>query len=123
VVLRQPWFERDYTPEDLACFWHGAAGFPWKKQTVDAYYALDVVNRLMAQVDARTVEVADELGLEPLDLRRVLQPGRSTYFDYVHFTPEGARAVADATAGALLRQPAVEAPQGDPVLVEALPPR
>ena len=123
LVLRQPWFEKDYTPQELGRIWHGAAGFPWKKQEVSAYYALDVVNRLMALMDARAAKVAEELGLEQLDLGSVLEPGIDTYYDYVHYTPAGARTVAEAVAGALLRQPALDTGPVYPAVVGAAPRR
>jgi lysophospholipase L1-like esterase len=123
LVVRQPWFETDYTPEEVARIWHGAAGFPWKKQEVKVYYALEVVNRLMALVDARAARVAEQLGLEQLDLRSVLEPGIDIYYDYVHYTPAGARTVAGAVAAALLRQPALETGPVYPAVAGAAPRR
>jgi lysophospholipase L1-like esterase len=103
VVVRQPWFEKAYTPAELAHFWDGAVGYPWK-ELVTVYYAIDVVNRLMAQVDARAAQVAEELGVEHVDLRSLLEPSLTTYYDHWHFTPAGARQAAEAVAAALLRQ-------------------
>src|SRR2546427_6499491 len=37
LVVRQPWFEKDYTVEEAAHFWHGGVGRPWK-DTVSVYY-------------------------------------------------------------------------------------
>lgn len=104
LALRQPWFEKEYTPDEVARFWHGAAGFPWKKEAVSVYYALDVVNRLMTLLDARAAQVAERLGVEHLDLNATLEPGVDNYYDYVHYTPAGAKKVAHAVAAALLRQ-------------------
>jgi lysophospholipase L1-like esterase len=105
LVVRQPWFEKEqYTPEEAAHFWHGGAGYAWKKETVSVYYALDLVNRLMTLVDARAVKVAEELEVEHLDVKALLEPSLNTYYDYVHYTPAGARKVAEALAAALLRQ-------------------
>jgi hypothetical protein len=106
LVLRTPWFEKDYTPEEAAHLWHGAMGHAWKKQQVSVYYAFEVVNRLMALVDARVVKLAEELGVEHVDLRSLLEPSLDTYYDYTHFTPAGARNVAEAVAAALLRHQA-----------------
>ena len=70
------------------------------------YYSLEVVNELMGLMDARAAAVADQLGIEHLDLRPVLAPSLENYYDYVHFTPAGAAVVARAVAGALSRRPA-----------------
>lgn len=104
LVVRQPWFEKDYSPEESACLWHGGLGKAWK-QSIDVYYAQDVLNRLMALVDARAAAVSDELGIEHLDLRPVLRPSLDNYYDYVHYTPAGADVVARAVADALLGRP------------------
>jgi lysophospholipase L1-like esterase len=109
VLLRTPWFEKDYTPEEAAHMWHGGLGHPWQRQQISAYYAFDVIDRLMHQMDERAAAVAEDLGVEHLDLKAVLEPSLDDYYDYTHFTAVGARKVAHAVAGALLRPPAVVA--------------
>lgn len=105
LLVRQPWFEKEYSVEEAACCWHGGLGKPWK-QTVSVYYTLEVVNQLMGLMDARAAAVADDLGIEHLDLRRTLTPTLENYYDYVHYTPAGAAVVAQTVAAALLSQPA-----------------
>jgi len=114
LVVRQPWFERDYTPEEASRLWHGGLGKAWK-QHITVYYAQDVLNRLMGLVDARAAAIADELGIEHLDLRPVLAPTVDNYYDFVHYTPAGAAIVARAVAKAVLRRAAV--PRRTPVAV------
>jgi len=109
LVLRQPWFEKDYTQEELARFWHGGIGKPWK-ETISVYYSLDVLNRLLGLVDARVVEVADALGVEHLNLRPVLNQGLRHFYDHDHCTPAGAAAVGQAIVAALLNRPDPHAP-------------
>jgi len=104
LVLRQPWFERDYTPEDLAHIWHGAVGDPHRDE-VSVYYSVHVLSRLMALVSARAATVADEMGVEHLDLMSVLRPSLQTFYDFVHYTPAGAAVVANVVASAILRSP------------------
>jgi hypothetical protein len=107
LVVRQPWFEKNYTQEESARFWHGGIGKPWKEQ-VSVYFSLEVINRLLSQIDGRVVAVAEELGLQHLNLRPVLDQGLRHYYDHDHFTPEGAAAAAQAIAAALIdRQAAV----------------
>ena len=102
LVLRQPWFEKDYTAEEAACFWHGGMGKAWK-QTVTTYFSLQVVNQVVHLLDARAARVAETLGIEHRDLRSVLAPSLENYYDYMHYTPAGAAVVAREVATALLR--------------------
>ncbi|HEV8304144.1 MAG TPA: hypothetical protein VGQ25_04235 [Gemmatimonadales bacterium] len=105
LVVRQPWFEKDYTPEEAARFWHGGVGKPWK-EAVTVYFSLEAVNRLLRLVDARAVQVADAIGVEHMNLRTLLSQGLHHYYDHDHFTPDGAAVVAQAVADALLQRPA-----------------
>ena len=104
LVVRQPWFERDYTPEEAAHLWHGSMGDPTGKEEVSVYYSFEVVSWLMACMDARAAKVTDELCLEQLNLMPLLEPSLKTYYDFIHFTPSGAKAVAEAVAKAILLQ-------------------
>lgn len=103
VVLQQPWFDGPppYTPEEASRFWHGAVGKPWR-DTVTTYYSLDVMNRLLDLVHQRAATVADELGLERVNLREVLTQRVRHYFDHDHFTPAGAALVAETVARTVL---------------------
>jgi len=102
LVARQPWFEKDYTPEEALHLWHGGIGSPWR-QDVSVFYSLEVMNGLMRLIDLRAMEVAAELGIEQLDLNAVVVPGLEHYQDYVHYTPAGCAVVGQAVAAALLR--------------------
>jgi hypothetical protein len=102
VVVRQPWFDKDsFAAEEEAAFWHGAAGQP-HLGTVDTYYALDVVTRLMRLVDARAASVCRELGVEDVDLLSHLEVSLRTFYDFWHFTPAGAEAAGQVIAAAIL---------------------
>jgi lysophospholipase L1-like esterase len=103
LVVRPPWFEKQYTPEEAARFWHGGMGDAWK-QHIDVYYSLKVVNDLMGLIDARAAAIADELGVDLLDLRPLLPPTLENYYDFTHFTPAGSAVVARAVAAAVLKQ-------------------
>jgi len=104
LVVRQPWFETDYTPEDLAHLWHGAVGDPLRGE-VSIYYSAEILCRLMALVSARAADVADDLGVEHLDLGLSLERSLNPFYDFVHFTPAGAAVVAEAVAAAILLRP------------------
>jgi len=103
LVVPQPWFEKEaYTTEEESQLWHGGMGLAWR-EPVTTYYSLDVVNRLMRLVYARAARVAEQAGVEHLDLRPRLEPSLEHYYDHVHFTPAGSAVVAWAVADALLR--------------------
>jgi lysophospholipase L1-like esterase len=104
LVVRQPWFDKDFSPEEAASMWHGGEGQAWREE-VTTYYSFEVFSRLMALVDARAAALADALAIEQLDLMPRLEPSLATYYDGLHVTPAGARAVAAAVAAAVLRQP------------------
>jgi len=108
LVVRQPWLEGPYTAEEAARFWHGGVGRPWK-ETVTVYYDLEIVNRLLALVQARAAKVADALGVPHLNLLPLLTQRSRHYYDHDHFTPVGAAVVAHAIAAAFLgRQESAE---------------
>ena len=109
LVVRQPWFDKDYTPEEAAHMWHGGAGQAWREQ-VTAYYSFDVVSRLMAAIDQQAAAIAGEMNIEQLDLMPILERSLTTYYDGFHATPAGARVVADAVAAAIHRAPADNKP-------------
>ena len=103
LIVRQPWFDKPCTPEEAAQMWHGGAGQAWREQ-VTAFYSHEVLMKLMSQLDARASAVARELDVEQLDVRPVLDPSVSTFYDFFHLTPAGCQRVADAVAAAVLRQ-------------------
>lgn len=108
IVVRQPWFDKEYTKEEAAQMWHGGAGQAWREE-VTTYYSFAVVSRLMAAVDARAAAVASALDVEQLDLMPILDRSLNMYYDGFHATPAGAGTVAAAIAAATLgenRQPA-----------------
>lgn len=103
LVVRQPWFDKEFSPEEAAHMWHGAAGQVWREE-VATFYSFDVVSRLMALVDARAASMARAHGVEQLDLMPLLDRSLATYYDGFHLTPTGAKAVAGAVAAAILHQ-------------------
>jgi lysophospholipase L1-like esterase len=104
LVVRQPWFEKEYSSEEAAHFWHGGVGNPRRMKAISIYYSFEVVNSLMTSMDLRAAKVAEELKVEHLNLMPVLERSLKTYYDFVHFTPIGAKAVAEALVAAILRQ-------------------
>jgi hypothetical protein len=104
IVVRQPWFDKHFTPEEAACMWHGGTGQVWREE-VSTFYSFDVCSRLMAILDRHTATLAEERGLEQVDLMPILDRSLATYYDGFHLTPKGARDVAHAVAAAILAAP------------------
>jgi lysophospholipase L1-like esterase len=102
IVVHQSWFEKEtLTAEEAAHMWHGGAGQAWR-EAVTTYYSIEVTSRLMALIHARAARVADELRAEQIDLRAILEPSLTTYYDFFHLTPAGAHLVAAHVAATLL---------------------
>jgi lysophospholipase L1-like esterase len=101
LVVRQPWFDKDYTPEEAAHMWHGAVGQVWREE-VTTYYSFEVVSNLMALVDAKAAAIARSLDVEQVDLMPILEHSLRTFYDGFHATPAGAAVVANAVADAVL---------------------
>ncbi|HEV8265266.1 MAG TPA: hypothetical protein VGQ06_09950 [Gemmatimonadales bacterium] len=120
LVVRQPWFEGDYTSDEAAHFWHGGVGKAWK-ESITVYYSLDVVNRLLELVDSRAARVANALGVRHVHLRPLVTQGLRHYYDHDHHTPAGAAVVARAVAAALLPAPAARLRAADRAVVGSTP--
>jgi lysophospholipase L1-like esterase len=103
ILARQPWFDRSLcTPEEESHLWHGALGDPFAGE-VKSFASSKAMCELMWQLDRRAIAVADELGLEHVDLPGVLEPNLSHYYDTLHFTAAGSVRVAEVIAASLLR--------------------
>jgi lysophospholipase L1-like esterase len=109
LIARQPWFDTDASPEEAAFFWHGGVGKAWK-ETISTFYASEVLRDLMGRLDARAASIAEEAGVEQLDLRPVVTPSLEHYYDFFHFTPKGAAIVARAVADVILRRSSAARP-------------
>ncbi len=116
IVVRQPWFEGDYTSEELSHFWQGGVGKAWK-EPVTVYYSLDVVNRLLGLVDSRAARVADALSVQHVDVRPLLTLGLRHYYDHDHHTAAGAAVIARTMATVLLSPPFARVPPIDRAMV------
>ena len=101
ILVRQPWLETKLTPEDekkLWMFWAGSM----RHEATSTYYALDVVWSLMRKVDERVVRVAQDLGVETIDLRPVVPPSFELWYDEMHHNARGCERIGEAVAGRLL---------------------
>lgn len=104
VIVRQPWFDKELSDAEEAVMWNFCVGRPYVEKTTD-YYTHPLVRRLLTLLDERAARTAQRLGVEQLDLRGLIEPNLENYYDYLHFTPTGARKVADAVASVVLGRP------------------
>lgn len=108
ILARQPWYDKPcYTPEEDARFWHGGFGDAYI-QDVTKFCSCEALARLMSQLDGGAVKVAEELGIEHVDLRATLPSNLTNYYDQMHFTPTGAARIADALASVVLHTTSTE---------------
>ena len=101
VIVRQPWFDKELSEAEEAVMWNFCVGRPYVETTTD-YYTHPLVRSLLTRLDERAEATARRLGVEQLDLRGLVASNLENYYDYLHFTPTGARKVAEAVASAVL---------------------
>jgi hypothetical protein len=102
VVIHQPWFRKaSYSAEEQAHFWSFAVGRPYS-ETTTSYYTHRVANELLERVDALLARVCVEQGVEQLDVGPRIESSLANYYDFLHFTPAGARIVGNEIANFLL---------------------
>ena len=105
VLVRQPWLERELTPEEERHLWmFGVGAGSTRNAAATAYYSLDVVWKLMRQIDERIVDVAKDLGVETIDLRSVVPPTFDLWYDEMHHTAAGCERIGNAVAQRLLER-------------------
>jgi lysophospholipase L1-like esterase len=103
ILVRQPWFDKEFTPEEEGLMWNFGAGNPSSGE-LSTYYSHAVVRKLLWLVNARTARVAKSLGLEEIDLMPALDCSVEIYYDELHHTPKGCQVIGDEVAGRILRK-------------------
>jgi lysophospholipase L1-like esterase len=103
VVARQPWFDRELTPEEDAWMWNFGQGVIYTTP-VDVYYTHRVVRELMTRVAERCGAVTRARGHLDLDTPAALEPGLENYYDFFHYTVRGAARVAELMRDAVLAE-------------------
>jgi hypothetical protein len=101
ILVRQPWFGPDPTPEEEAMFWNYGFGRPYKER-VTRYLTPRAIDAVMRAMDTRAAEVATSMGIEHVDVSSRIEHSARTFYDELHFTPAGAREVGEAVAAAML---------------------
>jgi lysophospholipase L1-like esterase len=98
VLARQPWFDRELTPDEERLTWSFAASPIDQGKIAPAYYTHTAIRPLLKACDRRASRVATSLGIEQIELTSAVPASFEYYYDYLHFTPAGARLVAQSIA-------------------------
>jgi len=101
IVARQPWFEKEYTAEEERWMWQFGLGRPYE-QKLTTYYRHAVVWKLMRKIDERAAAIADELGIEHVDVQSILPRDLEHCYDEMHHTPKGCAVIGRAIAAKIL---------------------
>jgi len=102
IVVRQPWLEKVFTTEEKQLLWSYGVGRPYTEE-ITTYYDHKVAWQLHRLVDKHTLDIANSLNVEVLDLMPVLEPSFKHYYDDLHFTPEGCKVIGEAVANAIVK--------------------
>jgi len=108
ILVRQPWLGGELGAEEEQMMWNFGLGRPYREE-VTTYFSPRVVDALMRQVDERAAAAARAVGAEQIELLARMERSARTFYDYLHFTPEGAEAVGRIVAEAIARRPQAEA--------------
>ena len=101
IVVRQPWFDKELSDAEEAVMWNFCIGRPYVETTTE-YYTHPLVRTLLTRLDERAAATAQRLGVEEVDLRPAVASDLVHYYDYLHFTPQGARTVGEQVARVVL---------------------
>ena len=101
IVVRQPWLEKQFTPEEEKLLWSFGSGRPYAGE-VTRYYAREVGWKLHRMVDQHAETIARKLGVETIDLMPILEPSFDHYYDDHHHTPAGCRVIGRTVAEAIV---------------------
>jgi hypothetical protein len=102
ILVRPFWFQKDHlTADEEAAMWLGFVGKlkPGKQWQFVSHPDLF---KLFAMVDQRAAKVAQELEVEAIDLKGLLEPRLGIYYDNCHLTAEGAAMAAQRLASVML---------------------
>ena len=97
VVVRQPCFDKPMTKDEEKWMWNFAQGVIYGSD-VDTYYSHRLIAELMHKTADRCGEVARAHGAIDVDLAGTVAAGLENYYDFLHFTPQGAERVAERVA-------------------------
>jgi lysophospholipase L1-like esterase len=102
ILVRQYWFDESaLAPQDRPLLWQGRLGSP-KAPSPPKFIKRSQMIDLYRLVGQATQEVANECGVECVNLVNNLEPREGTFYDGTHFAPEGGRQTAEVIAKAIL---------------------
>jgi lysophospholipase L1-like esterase len=115
VFMTQPFLWRaDLTDAEKALLWSGGTG-DLESGERGTYYSVAVLQEGMERYNRKLMEVCAQRGMECIDLAAMIPKDTRHFFDDVHFTDFGSRAVADFVAAYFEQTPGLwnaSKPQG-----------
>ena len=105
ILMTQPSLWRDdLSGEEEGLLWLGGVG-DFQVEPGLTYFTVPALRRALERFNAVLLEVCSEREVECLDLATRISPTPSNFYDDVHFTEEGARAIAREVAGYMRSHP------------------
>jgi hypothetical protein len=102
ILVRQYWFDEcALTPQNRPLLWQGRLGCP-KAPGSPIFIERSQLIELYRLVGQATQEIANECGVECINLVDSLEPREGTFYDGSHFGPEGGHQTAEVIAKAVL---------------------
>ena len=104
VLLTQPSFWRDDMPEAARDYmWLGGVGDYLVERDLP-YYSIEALAEGMALYNAELLSLAEETGVEAIDLAPLVKKSGASFYDDVHFNDGGSTRVAAIVAAYLLER-------------------
>jgi hypothetical protein len=104
ILVRPFWFQKEhFTADEEATLWLGAIGHPQPGKQWRFASHQDLF-RLYDLLDQRIAKVAQEMEIEAMDLKGLLEPRLGIYYDDCHLTAEGASVAAQHISAEVLGQ-------------------
>jgi len=121
ILVRPFWFAKDhFAAEEDANMWLGWVGKP-KPGEQWQYPSHQDLFRLYARLDQKSVKVAQEMEVEVIDLKGLLEARLGIYYDNCHLAEEGASIVAHYIASVVLGSSIIKMIPDEPSPAEVAP--
>jgi hypothetical protein len=102
IVVRQPWLDKEMSAEEKACTWQFALGRRYEGK-LSTYYTHRIVWKMMELIDESSARIADELGVEHVDVHSILPRDLEHWYDEIHHTEKGCKVIGRAVADKILK--------------------
>jgi lysophospholipase L1-like esterase len=89
-------YRDDLTADEQALLWFGSVDEnPFAAKAPERYFTVRAMSRMLHAYNERTRKVCAQRDIACVDVARELPPTTETYYDDVHFNPQGSRRLGD----------------------------